>query len=142
MKQIFPEPTVGLFIFNPKDEILLVKTHKWNNLYGIPGGHIELHETIEQACRREAMEETGLKIYDLKFIRLDEYVFDKLFYKPKHFIFLDFSCKTKSTKVKLNDEAEEYLWNKPKKAVKLKNLEPYAKKTIEVILQNQKMTSS
>lgn len=81
------------------------------------------------------MEETGLKIYDLKFIRLDEYVFDKFFYKPKHFIFLDFSCKTKTTKVKLNEEAQEYLWLDPKKAVKMKTLEPYAKKTIKIILQ-------
>lgn len=136
-KQVFPEPTVGLFIFNPKGEILLVKTHKWKNKYGIPGGHIELHETIKQACHREAMEETGLKIYDLKFIRLDEYVFDKLFYKPKHFIFLDFSCQTKSTKVKLNDEAQEYLWIRPEKAVKLKNLEPYGRKTIQVILKKK-----
>ena len=135
MKQLFPEPTVGLFIFNPKGEILLVKTHKWKNKYGIPGGHIELHETTEQACHREAMEETGLAIYDLEFIRHDEYVFDKLFYKPKHFIFLDFACKTKSTKVVLNNEAQEYLWIKPEKAVKMSTLEPYAKKTIKIYLQ-------
>ena len=132
--QQFPEPTVGLFIFNPKGEILLVKTHKWKNLYGIPGGHIELGETFAQACKREAMEETGLRISNLKFLRVDQYVYGKFFWKPKHFVFIDYSCQTKSTKVKLNDEAQEYLWIKPEKAVKLNSLEPYTKKTIKVYL--------
>lgn len=45
-KQIDPEPTVGALIFNPQGEIFLMKSHKWRNKYVIPGGHIELGETI------------------------------------------------------------------------------------------------
>ncbi|ADO77499.1 NUDIX hydrolase [Halanaerobium praevalens DSM 2228] len=40
----YPEPTVGAIIFNPDNKILLCKSHKWNNQYIIPGGHIELGE--------------------------------------------------------------------------------------------------
>lgn len=134
-KHVFPEPTVGLFIFNPKGEVLLIKTHKWRGKYAVPGGHIELGETIEQAAKREAFEEIGLHIYNLRFIRVDEMVYDKIFFKKKHYVFIDYICQTKSTKVKLNDEAQEYLWIDPKKAVKMKTLEPYAQKTIEIYLQ-------
>ena len=139
--QQFPEPTVGLFIFNPKGEILLIKTHKWLGKYAVPGGHIELGETAEQAAKREAKEETGLDIYDLKFICWAEMIYDKLFFKKKHYVFIDYICKTKSTKVKLNDEAEDYLWIDPCEAVKLKTIEPYAKKTILVIANNVKLQS-
>ncbi len=135
-KQIFPEPTVGLFIFNRQGEILLIKTHKWRGKYAVPGGHIELGETAEQAAKREAKEETGLDVYDLKFICWAEMIYDKIFFKKKHYVFIDYICKTKSTKITLNDEAEEYLWIDPKEAIKLKNLEPYGKKTIEIILQS------
>jgi len=136
--QQFPEPTIGLFIFNPKGEILLIKTYKWWNKYAVPGGHIELGETMEQAAKREAIEETGLRIFDLKFIHNDEMIFDKLFFKKRHYIFIDFSCQTKSLRVKLNDESEEYLWIKPERAIKLHNLEPYARRTIKIYLQELK----
>ncbi len=136
--QQFPEPTIGLFMFNPKGEILLIKTHKWRGKYAVPGGHIELGETMEQAAKREAQEETGLEVFNLNFIHNDEMIFDKLFFKKKHFIFLDFSCQTKSSKVKLNDEAEDYLWIVPEEAVKLRDIEPYAKRSIKIYLQNLK----
>ena len=66
--QVFPEPTVGVFIFNKAGEVLLLKSHKGPEKYVVPGGHVELGERLEQAAVREAMEETGLDIYDLKFI--------------------------------------------------------------------------
>ena len=105
VEQQFPEPTVGALIFNPKGEIFLMKSHKWRNKYVIPGGHIELGETMEEAIKREIKEETGLDIYDIEFLCFQEFVFDKAFWKKKHFIFLDFICKTKSSKVELNSEA-------------------------------------
>ena len=106
----YPEPTVGAIIFNPDNKILLCKSHKWNNKYVIPGGHIELGEKMEEALKREIFEETGLKIYDIKLISLKESVFSNTFHEGKHFIFIDYICKTNSYDVTLNDEAEEYEW--------------------------------
>src|SRR3990172_4331960 len=97
-EQKFPEPTVGALIFNPKGEIFLMKSYKWRGKYVIPGGHIELGETIEETVKREVKEETGLDVYDVGFICFQEFIFDKLFWKKRHFLFLDYSCKTKSTK--------------------------------------------
>ena len=36
-----------------------------NNMLIPPGGHVELHESLEEACYREMLEETGLKVFDL-----------------------------------------------------------------------------
>lgn len=115
----YPEPTVGAIILNPDKEILLCKSHKWNNKYVIPGGHIELGEKMESALKRELLEETGLKVYDIQLLSIMESVFDQSFHEKKHFIFIDYLCKTNSYDVKLNDEAEEYQW------VHLDNIDNY-----------------
>lgn len=106
----YPEPTVGAVIFNPDNRILLCKSHKWNNKYVIPGGHIELGERMEEALRREILEETGLEIYDIRLISLKEAVYSDTFHEKKHFIFIDYQCKTDSSDVILNEEAQEYKW--------------------------------
>ena len=108
--QMFPEPTVGVFIFNPAGELLLLKSHKWPDQYVVPGGHVELGERIEDTAIREAKEETGLDVYDLEFINFQEFIYDPSFWKPKHFIFFDYACRTDSMSIKLNDEAEEHIW--------------------------------
>jgi ADP-ribose pyrophosphatase len=109
MKQ-YPEPTVGALIFNPEGKLLLCRSHKWENKYVIPGGHIELGERMEDALKREILEETGLTVYDIKLIGLKESIFSDTFYKKKHFLFIDYVCRTGSSDVTLNDEAEEYIW--------------------------------
>ncbi len=111
-----------------------MKSHKWNNKYAIPGGHIELGESIEVALKREIKEETGLDIFDIVFICFQEFIFDDAFWKRKHFIFLDYACKTKSKKVVLDSEGQEFIWVTPKKALSLE-IEPYSKKTIEQFIK-------
>lgn len=106
----YPEPTVGAVIFNPDNKILLCKSNKWHNKYVIPGGHIELGETMEEALIREIREETGLEIYDIELLSLKESIFSETFHKEKHFIFIDFKCRTDQYEVTLNEEAQEYRW--------------------------------
>jgi nucleoside triphosphatase len=118
-EQQYPEPTVGALIFDPAGRLFLMKSHKWKDKYCIPGGHIELGERVEDAVRREVKEETNLDIGDLEFVSLQEAVYDEDFWQPRHFIFLDFACRTDSTEVKLNDEAEEYVWVPLDKALTL-----------------------
>jgi nucleoside triphosphatase len=132
--QQYPEPTVGAFIFNPKGELLLLQSHKWPGSYVVPGGHIELGERIEQAVVREAKEETGLDVYDLALINFQEFVYDPAFWKPRHYIFFDYSCRTDGTDVTLNDEAEGYLWIEPRQALSLK-LDSYTRRSLEVFLK-------
>ncbi len=109
-KNQYPEPTVGGLIINPEGKLFLMKSHKWKNLFTVPGGHIELGEKIEDTLKREIKEETGLDIYDIEFLLFQEFIYDDEFWKKKHFIFFDFACKTKSTEVTLNHEAQDYVW--------------------------------
>lgn len=134
VEQQYPEPTCGALIFNPEGKIFLMKSYKWKDKYVIPGGHVELGEKIEDSLKREIKEETGLDIYGIEFICFQEFIFDKAFWKKKHFIFFDFSCKTNSREVKLNSEGQEYVWVSIKESLNLP-IEPYTRKTIEKYLQ-------
>jgi nucleoside triphosphatase len=125
-KQRYPEPTVGALIFNQDDEILLIKGKKFRDTYVIPGGHIEVGETIEEALRREVKEETGLEIYNIQLLALQESIFNPHYHEKRHFLYLDFTCKTNSTHVVLNGESQAYLWVGLPEAFKLP-LHPYTK---------------
>ncbi len=133
-KQIYPEPTVGALIFNSENKLLLVRSHKWRNRYVVPGGHIELGETLLEALRRELKEETGLEVHDIEFIGFQEFIFDDAFWKKRHFIFFDYACKTHSTDVELNSESEEYLWVSLEEMDSLP-IEPYTQRTIQEYLK-------
>lgn len=55
----------GAFVFNRENQILLQQrtdTGQW----GIPGGFMELEETIQQTAKREVFEETGLCLKGLE----------------------------------------------------------------------------
>lgn len=132
--QQFPEPTVGVFIFNRQGEVLLLQSHKWPGAYVVPGGHVELGERIEEAAVRETKEETGLDIYDLEFINFQQFIYDPAFWKQRHFIFFDYAAKTDSTEVVLNDEAQGYIWITPQQALGLE-LDTYTRVSIETYLK-------
>ena len=135
-EQHFPEPTVGVFIFNQEGKLLLLQSHKWPDAYVVPGGHVELGERLEEAAIREAKEETGLDIYDLEFINFQEFIYDPAFWKQRHFIFFDFIAKTDNTEVVLNNEAQEYIWVNSKEALGLA-LDTYTRFSIEAYLKKK-----
>lgn len=133
-EQVYPEPTVGAIVFNPDGKILLAKSPKWHG-YMIPGGHIELGESAENALKREFKEEVGLDLYDCKLVATQECIFDPVFVKKKHFIFLDFMAKTNDRDVKIdNHEIIEYIWVKPEEALRI-NVDQYTKATIKKCIE-------
>ena len=54
-------------VFNDKKELLL-NLRADTNTWGIPGGSMELYETIEETAVRELKEETGIKADELELV--------------------------------------------------------------------------
>lgn len=118
----YPEAIVGALIVNNEGKILLSQGKKWGGKYTVFGGHVELGETVEDAVRREAKEESGLDVEIIDKIRFGESIFDKSFHKKKHFIYLDFLCRYDgdSEAVKTNEEFEDsFRWYALEEALKL-----------------------
>jgi len=134
--QCTPEPTVGAMILNPAGEMLLVQSHKWVGKYTIPGGHVELGERVAEAVVRESKEETGLDVTVLDFLCWQEFIYDPAFWKPRHFLFFDFACLSEGGPVTLKDEAENYLWVRPEKALELE-VDRYTAVTIRAYLKRK-----
>jgi len=118
----------------------MAQSHKWHNLFSVPGGHLEWGETLEQCAKREAKEETNLDIDDLKLVSVQEAILSKEYYEPRHFIFFDYSCKLKSGTLKLNDELQNPQWLLPSEALKL-NLNSFTRKFIEEFVKQTESQS-
>lgn len=70
-KYVGHEPLIGVgattLVFNDKNELLLnLRTD--TNTWGIPGGSMELNETIDETAIRELKEETGISADKLELV--------------------------------------------------------------------------
>jgi len=106
----YPVPVVRLIVLNKKCQVLILRraggTHSPNS-WCLPGGKIDYGETVEKACIRELMEETGLEFINSEFL----FYQDSLPYQngDMHCINLYFHC-TVSGKVSLNSESSKFAW--------------------------------
>jgi len=116
----------------------MVRSSKWNNKYTVPGGHIELGETAEDAIVREVKEETGLDVRPTKLLLIQEAIYPKDYHKHEHYVFMDYVCKANSSEVALDrSELQEYVWVKPEKALEL-DMEEYTRNFVVTYLQEMK----
>ena len=115
-----PVATVGALIFNRTGKVLLVRTQKWSDLWGIPGGKIKWGETSLAALRRELKEETNLAVRDVRFVLAQDCIRSPEFYRAEHFLLLNYTCQVAGrADVKLNEEAREFRWVTPAQALRL-----------------------
>ena len=65
-----PALTVDCVIFDPQGQVLLIrrKNPPFKDAYALPGGFVDVGETVEDGCRREVREETGLSVKDLQLL--------------------------------------------------------------------------
>ncbi len=105
-----PIATVGALIHDGQGKVLMIRTHKWSDKWGIPGGKIEKGEGSVEALRREISEETSLEISDIRFVMVQDCIDSPEFFRKEHFILLNYVAKAASHEVVLNEEAEEFVW--------------------------------
>lgn len=114
-----PIPTVGALIRNSQEQFLMIRTHKWSDHWGIPGGKIQRGETSEQALRREVREETGLEISNISLVTVLDSIDSPEFERAEHFLLQNYVAQTETCEVTLNDEAEEWKWVSYDEALRL-----------------------
>ncbi len=115
-----PVVTVGGLILDESGRVLMIRTHKWSGLWGIPGGKTKFGETSEAALRREILEETNLVIDDIRFVLVQDCIHSTEFYRDAHFVLLNYTCRRAGhADVRLNEEAQEFRWVTLDEAFKL-----------------------
>jgi ADP-ribose pyrophosphatase YjhB (NUDIX family) len=97
MKRHYPEqPLVGVaaVIFRG-EEVLLVRRGQEpaKGVWSLPGGLMELGETLSDAIKREILEETGLNVKILGVTAVLERIYrDPAGQIPYHYVLIDFVC--------------------------------------------------
>ena len=109
MRRHYPEQPlvgVGAVIFK-EDEVLLVRRGQEPalNAWSLPGGLVEVGETLEAALKREVAEETGLVVNLLGITA----VLDRIYHDPDggipyHYVLVDFLCDYVSGEPKVGSD--------------------------------------
>ena len=131
----YPLATVGALVRRPDGRVLLIRTHKWRDTWGVPGGKIDYGETMKAALEREFLEETGLRLTRIFWGPVQEAVNSPEFHKDAHFILLNFVALTDDEHVTLNDEAQEHVWTPPEDALTY-NLNTPTRRLLEFYLSH------
>lgn len=134
-----PEVVTGVYIFDEQDRLLLTKSHNWGDQWMIPGGHVELGETVLDCARREASEEVGIDVLPEGVLIIAEDIYPEAFHeKDRHMVYFEVVCRAKDAKVKIdNNEIQEYGWFGPEEALAVVK-EPVLKRTIDKYIRNKK----
>ena len=115
MKREYPDaPLVGVgAIIIEGDRIVLVKrghpplAGEWS----IPGGVLEVGETLRQAAVREALEETGLRVEVGELLGVYDRILRDADERTRyHYVLIDFLCRRIAGEFEAADDAAEARW--------------------------------
>jgi 8-oxo-dGTP diphosphatase len=102
---------VAVLIFNEEGFLLLHKRkgrHE-GGTWSVPGGHLDFGESTDEACVREAREEVGIEVGNVRFVGFTNDVFEKT---GRHYITLWMKADhiDGEPRIAAPDEVEEIGW--------------------------------
>jgi 8-oxo-dGTP diphosphatase len=116
-------PMIGVGALILRDgRMLLVKRSKEpsKGKWSIPGGRLELGETIEEAVKREVLEECGVQIDIVRVLEVtDNILRDDDGRIRYHFVLIDMLANYLSGEPKAQSDAEECRWATPAELAEL-----------------------
>lgn len=115
MKREYPDaPLVGVgAIIIDQDRVLLVKRGQapLAGNWSIPGGALELGETLRQAVIREALEETGLTVEAGELLGVYDRIVQDAEGRPRyHYVLIDFLCRKTAGELHAAGDAADARW--------------------------------
>ena len=130
----YPEsPIVGVGALIVEDgRVLLVKRGHppLKGEWSVPGGAVEIGETLREAAAREACEETSLTVQVMDLLGVYDRVLRDLEGRTLyHYVLIDFLCQRVQGEALAAGDAEQVRWYTPEEAANL----PLAEDTAEVI---------
>jgi 8-oxo-dGTP diphosphatase len=104
-----PALTTDCAVFDRRGRLLLIrrKNPPFEGQYALPGGFVDVGETVEEACRRELKEETGIEAGPLRLIG----VYSDPSRDPRgHTCSVAFLAEVGEAEPKAGDDAAEARW--------------------------------
>jgi len=85
--------------------------HPLKGYWSLPGGLVEPGETLEQAVRREILEETGLYIEPVQMFGVFERLMrDRRGRAEYHYLLLDYICRVTGGTLRAGDDVARAAW--------------------------------
>ena len=108
----FPIVAASAVIIRDGKVLMIKRGHEPNKgRWSIPGGKIELGETVDEAAQREVFEECNIKIEILKLLFVGEKIVRDDAGKVKyHYVLIDLLAEYKSGEIAAQSDAAEYRW--------------------------------
>jgi len=118
-----PTPVVAALVF--LDDKLVIVSSKNKDLWGLPGGYVSIGESLEEAIKREVLEETNLQVKITDFLASYHMVKNE-----RNLIFIVFIAEVCSGEPKAGDDVKELMILEPRDAHSQLTGE-FAKKALE-----------
>src|SRR5579884_2013289 len=115
MRREYPEAPiigVGAIIIHEK-KVLLIQRGKepLKGEWSIPGGALELGETLQEGVRREVLEETCLEVEPVQIVEvLDRIAHDENGAVRFHYVLVDFLCRLTGGELRCSSDAAAAVW--------------------------------